>query len=206
MTLNDLFVEYENNRIDLKKRLILCDYASQEGYEINNKEQFQKFLNSKNEFFVLNHQESNNFLIYDYFTMRKVKPYLVALKHPMMTNAYWKDVPDEILDVFIKDGIYRYIKVEYNNAIVDYIIEYPVDIEEKLFDKSKKLFPKLFDKNYSNYNNISLVFTNGNRFTELDSSNFLIYDLNEIYPESKTKFTPLTLSRKIWADLKTVTK
>jgi hypothetical protein len=204
MTIKELFSQYQDDKIDKKKRLILCDWISQSGIEISNEKHFDEFLKSKYEYFILNRQESDKFLIYDYFTLRKVEPYVVVLQHPLMTNAYWKDIPDKIFDIFVQDGIYRYIRITYGNGVTDFVIEYPSDIDDKIFKKTQKLFPDLVLENSEN--NISLVFTNGNRFTELDKNNFLIYNLQEIYPDLKTKFTPLTLSRKIWSDLKATVK
>jgi hypothetical protein len=204
MTLNDLFKQYQEGKIPSDSRLILCNFVTQDGSEVKNEQDFLKVISDeKNECHVLNKQQSNKFIIYDYFVMRKVSPYVVGLYHPLMTNAYWKDFPDSILDVVINDdGIYRYLLIEYDKGIRDYVIEFPMEINPDIFNKGKMLFPEVF-KEADNDLALSLVFTNGNRFTDIDESNFIIYNLEEVYPDWNVKnITPLTLSKKVWNDLK----
>jgi hypothetical protein len=200
--LSELFELYKNNAEFQSKRIILCDWKTSEGYEINSLKEFNNYMqNFPQVHFLIDKIENEKFLIYDYFTMLKTKPYVVTLVHPLMTNAYYKDLPDQTIDVHVnQDGVYRYVYVDYGSGIKEYVIEFPNSIKPEIKEKFKDILPDVSD-----INNISLIFTNSDRFTVLEPSNFLIYNLEDIYPDwAVKKITTLNLSKKVWNELKAI--
>ena len=205
MTLMQFFETYKSNIAYHAKRLILCEWKSQEGYEVTNEAEFETLLHTlKDELYLMNAQETDDLLLFDYFTIAKTEPYVVIMQHPLMTNAYWKDLPDKILDIFVCNNIYRYISVEYNRGMREYIIELPTEIDESIIEYSRMVFPRAF-KHLNGETHVSVLFTNNNRFKELDPNNFVIYKLEELYPQwDIKKITPLNASRKYWAEIKQI--
>jgi hypothetical protein len=67
------------------------------------------------------------------------------------------------------------------------------------------LMPKFFRVKPGKNQNISLLFTNTNRYNDLDKTNFVTHNLEEIYPEWTVKsINTMNLSRKVWDNLKTI--
>jgi hypothetical protein len=202
MTLRNLHALYLENDVKTFPKLVLCEWLTQEGFAINSMDDFTQIVDSiKTEMYLLNKQESKSTLIYDYFTMSKAKPHVVALAHPLLTNGYFKDLPDQTIDIHINgDGVYRYLFVDYGAGIKEYIIEFPSEIAGPIYERFKDILP-----NASSVDNISLIFTNSDRFTVLEPSNFLIYNLEDIYPDwAVKKITTLNLSKKVWNELKAI--
>jgi hypothetical protein len=210
MTLKELFVVYKTKTMQQKK-IIVCHWQTQEGFEINDVDEFEAILYEfgEDEVYLLNEAETPEMYFFEYFIMRKVEPYVVALKHPLMTNAYWSELPDKLIDSFVSEesGVYRYLKVCYKKGIVDYVIEFPPNIDENIMkfcsNKMKKGF--LNAKNNRINSNISLLFTNSSRFIDLNVNNFVTYELESLYLDWSVKnITCLNLSRKFWNDIKKV--
>jgi hypothetical protein len=206
MTLRELLPLYKEKFMETKK-LILCNWSSQNGCEINNIEEFEKVLQlfGDNEVYLLNNSETKDFHFFEYFIMRKTEPYVVVLKHPLMTNAFWRDLPDNINDMFVSEqsGVYRYLMVDYGKKIRDYVIEMPTTIDDEIFNFCKEKMPKGFKGVNHSTSNISILFTNSSRFEDLNLKNFVIYELEDLYKDWNIKnITTLNLSRKLWTDIK----
>jgi hypothetical protein len=127
-----------------------------------------------------------------------------------MTNAYWKDLPDNINDMFVSDesGVYRYLTVDYGKRVKEYVVEFPPTIDESIMSfcssKMKKGFRTRVNEKSSN---ISLLITNSSRYIDLNANNFVTYELESLYPDwNIKKVTPLALSRKFWNDIKELGK
>jgi hypothetical protein len=210
MTLRQLFVSYKKLNINNKK-IVLCNWKTQEGFEINSIEEFEKVLPElgNSELYLINQMENEKVIFFEYFIMAKTDPYVVVLRHPLMTNSYWKDLPDKINDVFIADddGVYRYLTVDYGLKIKEYVIEFPPDIQKDIIDFCSSKMPKGFKKTKNQTSNISLIFTNSSRYKDFDANNFVIYELESIYDDWNIQnITTLNLSRKFFNDIKKVGK
>ena len=195
-----------------KKKVVLCHWQTQEGFEINSVDEFEEVIRSfgKDEVYLLNEAENEKLYFFEYFIMSQTQPYVVVVRHPLMTNAYWKDLPDNINDMFVSDesGVYRYLTVDYGKKIKEYVIEFPPNIDQDVMEfcsgKMKKGFKtRLNDK----ASNISLLITNSSRYIDLNANNFVTYELESIYPDWEIKkITSLALSRKLWSDIKELGK
>lgn len=207
MKLKELYPLYKEKHIENKK-VILCHWKEQNGYEINNIDDFDYVMELfDDEVYLMNDSETKDFYFFEYFVMERTEPYVAIVRHPLMTNSYWKDLPDKINDMFVsKDsGIYRYLTVDYGKKIKEYVIEMPTTIDEDIYEFCKSRMPKGFRTASHSTSNVSLVFTNSSRFKDLDLQNFVTYKLPDIYKEwDIEKITTLSLSRKIWNDIKKI--
>lgn len=206
MTLRELFPLYKERFMESKK-LILCHWETQDGYQISNSEEFEEILDSfgDDEVYLLNNSETKDFHFFEYFIMKKVEPHVVVVRHPLMTNGYWKELPDNVNDMFVsnRSGVYRYLTVDYGKKIKEYVIEMPTTIDDEIFEFCAEKMPRGFKGASHSTSNISLLFTNSSRFEDLNAKNFVIYNLEDIYPDWDIKsITTLALSRKVWADIK----
>jgi len=205
MTLNDL---YENIKfLPWKKQLIFCHFQTQEGFSINSVNQLESFLKKyKDTIYIIDQKEGVNSIFFHFFTMNKIEPYLVILKHPIMTNAYFKNLPDEIIDSYIteENNIYRYVMVNYEKNIKEFIIELPNNIENYIYILLRKRLGKLFIKSKNMYTNFSLVFTNSDRWQQFPSNTFAIMNYNDVYKSDwqVKNITSENLSKKLWKDIK----
>jgi hypothetical protein len=128
----------------------------------------------------------------------------MLLQHPELTNAFWKDIPDKIIDSFDIDGdIYRYNKIDYNSGISEYIVEFPEIINENIYNYLKSIMHTGFENSVGNIT--SILFTNSDRFIKLDQINFVPYNLNRIYPEWEAKNKNINnTSQKFWKEIKEI--
>jgi hypothetical protein len=210
MTLTELFVLYKTRLLD--KKIVLCHWQDQTGFEINSVNEFETIVHQfgNDEVYLLNEAENEKLYFFEYFIMRQTQPYVVVLRHPLMTNAYWKDLPDSINDMFVSEegGVYRYLTVDYGKHIKEYAIEFPPDIDTPIMDFCASKMKKAFrTRTNARASNISLLLTNSSRFIDLNPTNFVIYELESIYPEwAIKKITTLALSRKLWNDIKELGK
>lgn len=205
MTVRQLFEFYKSSLINTDKRLILCNWKTQDGYEIRNIQEFEELLhNQKNELYILSNEENDDINFFEYFEMGWTEPYIVIMRHPLLTNAYWKEKPDRMLDAFaVSGGIYRYIVIEYSKRVKEYIIEFPMDVNEQILHYCQSLVPKGIKQ--TNESTLSIVFTNSTRFKDLKQSNFVTYNLKDLYTDWDVKNrTNLNLSRKLWNELKKI--
>ena len=209
MTLRELFENYQK-QIEHKK-IIICHWSTQEGFEINNIEEFQETINyfKNNEVYLINGIENDTMSFFEYFVMNRVNPYVVVLRHPLLTNAYWKDLPDKIIDSFVsnENNVYRYLMCDYGKGLKDYVIEFSpnidVDILQFCTDKMKKGF---LTKSKKENSSISLIFTNSSRFEDFDAGNFVTYELSSIYDQNVKTITTLNLSKKFFNGIKKIGK
>ena len=209
MTLTELFVIYKE-RIIKAKKIILCHWSTQEGFEINNIDEFETILHQfgNDEVYLINEIQNDKMFFFEYFVMSKVNPYVIVLKHPLLTNSYWKDLPDKMIDSFVSEenNVYRYLMVDYGKTIKEFIVEFPpnIDFEILTFCKSK-MKRGFLTKNNKGNSNISVLFTNSSRFVDLDASNFITYELQSLYDDwDNKKITTLNLSKKLWNDIKKI--
>ena len=211
MTLIELYALYKEQMMD-RKKIVLCHWKDQTGLEINNIEEFEQIVHElKEEVYLLNEMENDKMYFTEYFVMSKAKPHVIVLRHPLLTNAYFKDLPDQMIESFVSEeenNVYRYLMIDYGKGIKEFIIEFPPNIDFEILkfctEKMKKGF---LTKSKKENSSISLIFTNSSRFTDLDASNFVTYELQSIYPEWEIKkITPLNLSRKFFTDLKKIGK
>lgn len=199
MTLNEFAESFLG-----EKRIILCDWKTQQGYQVQTAEELRTLVATFTEtYYILKMEDAPDFMLLEYFTIKKAPSHVVVVRHPLMTNAYWKDLPDKTNDVFALEGIYRNLTIDYGKLIREYVIELPTEIESKIFKHLRTLMPKSFRTKPSKNQTISILFTNSNRFKELDQTSFVTYNLEELYPEwDVKKITALNLSRKVWSELK----
>lgn len=208
MTIQDLF-EREKLTEDQKK-LVFCDLSTRDGFQINSLDEFVNYLKyNKDILYIANESVSEKVRLFDFFKMEKVEPYLVFVKHPYMTNAYYKILPDKFNETYIslQDNIYRYLTVSYSHGIKEYVIELPQNIEKPIYDFFKSIVKTRFLGN--NYRNIviSMVFTNSNRYKLFAQNNSIILPYNEVYKAWDVKsITSFNLSSKVWKDIKSIGK
>ena len=211
MTLTELYGLYKE-RLMSQKKLILCHWKDQTGFEINNFEEFEQIIHEfdNEEVYLLNEVENEKMYFFEYFVMAQTQPYIIVVRHPLMTNAYWREIPDKINDIFVSEegGIYRYLMVDYGKHIKEYIIEFPPDIDLEIMKFCSLKMKNGFRTRLNNKaSNISLLFTNSSRYIDLDANNFVTYELKDIYPEwNVKKINTLNLSRKFWNDIKKIGK
>lgn len=203
MTLKELFEFYKTGMVSDEK-IILCNYKTQDGFEIKDIQSFQNTIDhfgDKN-IYLLNNQEINDFTYFDYFEMEKVEPYIVVFRHPELTNSYFKDAPDKILGIHNNAlGMWHYLMVDYGDMIKDFVIEAPPAIEDTIWKLLKKRFPESFKKNEIIGNSsFSFVFTNSDRFKSIEQFSFKMYDIGKIFPDIKSRYIEVA-SRRIWKEI-----
>jgi hypothetical protein len=196
MTLNEFRSVYEAT----PKKLVLCEFRTQQGYQINNLQELDQLLTKlKTELYLLDKQESDDIIIYDYFTIGKTKPNIIIVNHPFLTNAYWKDVPDKINDVFVTESVYRYITVDYSKTIKEYIIELPSELDTSTLEYCKSLMSKFHQKPNMT---TSILFTNSDRLLNVNSPDIIVYNLYDIFTPKDSKINIRNASKQFWTELK----
>jgi len=212
MTLSELFVVCQQTGVLNIKKIVLCHWETQQGFEINNLDEFEQMLHEfdNDQVYLINEVENDNLHFFEYFIMNATQPYVVAIRHPLMTNAYWKDLPDALMDSFASasGGIYRYLMIDYGKHIKEYTIEFPPEIDTEILNLCAQKMRKSFRTRVNTLaSNISLLFTNSSRFIDLNARNFVIYELAALYPDwNVKKITTLNLSRKLWNEMKQLGK
>ncbi len=205
MNIKELYQKLELE--DEKRRLVFCEFTTQEGFQVANLEELKEYIaNNSEPIYIMNESSNESLRLFDYFTMQRIKPYMVVVKHPIMTNAYYKPLPDKINDVYVspQGNVFRYLLAKYHGRIQEYVIELPQNMDESIYKFLKKLVGNNFFKN--NYKNtaLSLVFTNSNRYQLFSEANFVILPYNTLYEDWDVKsITSANLSGKIWKDIKT---
>jgi len=203
MDIKELFEEYKGK--ELEKRLVFCHFQTQEGFEFKSTQEFAEFLDIHTKpIYIMNKFSNKDTDLYDFFEMEKVEPYLVLIKHPVMTNAYYKAAPDATIDSYVsKDSnIYRYLFIKYDNKIQEHVIELPQTMDKNVYTFLREHLGKNFFKNNYSNTSLSMVFTNSNRYKLFDEKNFIIIPYNEIYTDWDVKhITSANLSKKIWKDI-----
>jgi len=203
VTLKELF-EFYKTGISSDEKIILCDYKNQDGFEINNIQQFLDVIEyfGETDVFLMNKTDIDDGIYMEYFIMEKVEPYIVTLRHPELTNAYFREAPDKLLSVHASDsGIYHYLLVDYKNLIKDLVIECPPTINENIWKVLRKKFPESFKKNETIDNSsFSIVFTNSDRFKSIEQFSFKMYPMEKIFPNIKTRHLEVA-SKRLWKEM-----
>lgn len=208
MTLRELF-EFYKTGISSDEKIVLCNYKTQDGFEINNVQQFKDVIEyfGETDIFLMNKVDIDDGIYMEYFIMEKVEPYIAVLRHPELTNAYFKETPDKILSVHASEsGIYHYILVDYKNLIKDLVIELPETINDNIWKVLRKKFPQSFKKNETIENSsFSIVFTNSDRFKLIEQFSFKLYSIDKIFPDIKTRHLEVA-SKRLWKEILKVDK
>ena len=203
MKIEELFEQYKNGMT--KKKIVFCHFQTMQGFQFTSTEEFANFLSAPHEpIYILNSFSNKDTDLYDYFQMEKVEPHLVLIKHPVNTNAYYKALPDKILDSFVstESNVYRYLLVDYDNNIKEFVIELPQTLDAPIFKFLKSKISKTFFRKEYVKSSLSLIFTNSNRYKILNEANFIILNYNDIYKDWDIKnITSENLSKKIWKDI-----
>lgn len=209
MNLNDIYLQYKHNieqKLTVQEKIIFYNIEDKSGFEIDELIDFEGAIaHFKNkDIIIINQEMIDGQLVYSYFVMEKVDPYICVISHPFMTNAYWKDAPDLFIDSFISQNnqIYRYFSVDYLHGMKDYIIEFPTEIDDIITNFLKKHISKFLQKHISQEDNISILFTNTNRFKMKQDSHFILYSLHDVYSEALKKPTIANVSKKLFNDIK----
>lgn len=210
MTITDIYNLYLQG-IGVEKRLVFCNIETNAGFEIKTTKQFEnvmQVLNGK-DLFILNQQEADNLTYFEYFVMaKKAEPVIAIVRHPNLTNAYWKENPDHIIDNLIIEGnIYRYIDVDYGNTMRENIIELPSKVDDAIWALLKRKFKGAFLKNIDVADaSYSLVFSNTNRFDYVtEQIGVKIYPLS-VASGTLKQITIKSVSNKVWKEIKTIGK
>jgi len=206
MTVRNLYELYKQG-LGVEKPIVLCDYKNGDGYRIENLAQFDKVMEQleqdERDLFLLSTIEQEKFVYFEYFTMDRTEPLIAIVRHPHLSNAYWKDRPDYMIDtITIMDRVYRYVSIDYGNLLKELVIELPTSIDDDVFKLLKKRFPEAFYNNVRETNaSYSLVFTNTDRFDDKEQLGYKTIALNGLYPELKRP-TIKSVSQKFWKELK----
>jgi hypothetical protein len=204
MTVNELFVLYQKG-IGTDRKIVLCNQRLGDGFEIKSLEDFQAVIDYYGdiELYLVNKEETPEFVYFEFFIMEQSKPMIAIIRHPELTNAYFKEAPDRINDfAIIKGGIYRYIGVDYGKLMKDLVIEFPSDIDDTVWKFLKHKFPYAFFNNVKDTgSNFSIVFTTTDRFQDIEQLAFKSNSLETVYPELKRP-TIKSVSQKFWKELK----
>ena len=200
MTITELRQIYEAGTE--KREIFLRDSRSGGGFQIKNKEQFDSAISILGEeAYILNELSNKELIMFDFFTLGRSKPHCVVLRHPYMANAYWKELPDDVIDMFAAPGgFYNYIKVNYHAGLYDLVIEMPQAIDKPIAKLCHTVFPDFYTKNKTDVTT-SIVFTNTSRFRDLSRGAFFLFELDELALDIKRP-TPLKTSRALWKKLK----
>jgi hypothetical protein len=203
MTLKDLYETYKLG-IGQQKRIILADQQTGNGWEIKNIEQFESILNyyGDDDLHLINQNENDDIIYFEFFIMQQDDPKIAIIHHPPLTNAYFKDAPDRIIDMTsINNNIYRYISIDYGNLLKDVVIELPSQIDDNVFKFLKSKFPTVFINNIKNTeSSFSIVFTTTDRFKNAQDFSFKIFPLESLYQLKSP--TIKNVSAKLWKELK----
>jgi hypothetical protein len=206
MTIKELYDLYVSGVVEQNRQLIFCDFETQEGFQIDNIDDFKQLLKEINaqKAYIMQYEYDEQMTIYEYLVMSKTEPVAIVMNHPELTNAFWKDIPDKIIDSFDIDGnIYRYLKVNYHNGICDYVIELSEEINDEILNYVKRIMPSGFQ--YIPGNVISVLFSNSDRFVKLNQLTFVPYNINRIYPEWEVKNKNINnTSQKFWKEIKEI--
>lgn len=208
MTLRNLYELYKQG-IGVDRRIVVCNYKSGDGFEIRNLADFEAVVErfDDRELYILNQTEGDDFVFFEYFEMHEAKPGTVAVvRHPHLTNAYWKEKPDRIMDTFVFDtSIYRFVGVDYGWLLKEFVVELPVNVDSRIWKFLQRRFPKAFYNNVKDTeSSFSIIFSNTDRFSESDQLSVKTFDLGTLYPTLKRP-TIKSISKKFWTQLKALT-
>lgn len=206
MNLNDIYHSYLAGGIKdkLPQKLVFFNEKEKNGFEIESIQELNTALlefNNK-ELVIYNSEIIDDEKIHYYFTMQKAKKaYVCIMSHPILSNSYWKDIPDKSLDnILLETGENsKYFLVNYKNGMKDYIIELNFNSNNIILDFLKKKMPA-FSFQPNEDLTTSIIFTNTDRFLNLNNSEFVLYSLEEIYDYKNSNIA--NVSRKLFNEIK----
>lgn len=208
MTVRNLFELYKQG-IGSDRRIVLCNYKNGDGFEIRNLADFEAIVEQfdDRELYIMSQTEADDLVFFEYFEMHEEKPGTIAVvRHPHLTNAYWKEKPDRLVDTFVHDlGIHRYIGVDYGWLLKEFVVELPVNVNPRIWKFLQRRFPKAFYNNVKDTDSsYSIIFSNTDRFAEVDPLSVKTFSLASLYPDLKRP-TIKSVSQKFWKQLKALT-